>query len=440
MVEAQGPLPAAKSKGTKGGTGKTTTGTTKPTPTADTDRPRPKVADPDIDPATELPKDYKIPPEKPDVLTTHEPLLTPEEIKALKSIEGRYKSLIRGGTGQLKDDEKAIIRKGIQYRMALLCEKDNLQNLHTKREDLTIRDLQQAGRLTPAADVRNFRRFILAEVLKQAEPLLKKNLYVRIQCATLIGELDLTEADPQRNLSLDAFADGVPILAKVLADPDQPEPVKIAAARSIVRLLRFGVPSVQQKHEVANAITAELKDEKKFFWYQLRLVEALSLLDTTLDLANRKPFIVDTLRMVMNDPKRDWQVRSMAARSLGRVPFDPSVNIPAVMYDLAQFAQNMAKAAQQQPQNEQWKTNFWWLYLAFNAQDGNDKDATRKLKGGLRNNPATATGCDPIYQMVHPITNALLNGQQVTVPMVKALEDWLQKNKGQQSGVAAAPK
>jgi len=189
------------------------------------------------------------------------------------------------------------------------------------------------------------------------------------------------------------------------------------------------VPSVQQKHDVANAIVAELKDEKKFFWYQLRLVEALSLLDTTLDLANRKPFIVDTLRMVMNDPKRDWQVRSMAARSLGRVPFDPAVNVPTVMYDVAQFAQEMAKAAQQQPKNAQWKTNFWWLYLAFVAQDAADLDATKKLRGGFRNNPATAALCEPVYQMVHPITTALLNDQSVTVATVKALDDWLQKNK-----------
>ncbi len=421
----------------KGAAGKAVT---KPAP-GGTAKPKPAVmptkpVDPNLDPVTGLPKGYKVPPDRPDVMIDFEPLVTPEELADLKKFENRYKSAIRGSTGNLKDEDKNIIRKGIKYRLAQLCEKDNLQNLHVKREDLSIRDLQQAGKLAPAADVRNFRRFILAEIVKQSEALLKKNLYVRIQAVTLVGELDLTETDTQRNLKLEAFADGLPLLAKVLADPEQPPAVKIAAARSIVRLLRYGVPSVPVKHEVANAIVAELKDGKKFFWYQLRLAEALSLLDVTLDLQNRKPFIVDTLRMVMNDPARDWQVRAMAARSLGRVPFDPSVNVPTVVGEVALFARDLAKAAQQQPKNPIWKTNFWFLYLAFNALDASDMDAAKRAKGGFRNNAQTTPAFEPVYQLVLPITNSLLSGQQVTVEQVKALDDWLQKNKVAAPGIA----
>jgi hypothetical protein len=430
------PNPAASKKGAS-----KKPADTKKTDTTKKAQPAPKAADPAIDPVTGLPKDYKVPPETPDVITNHEPLLTPQEIADLKKIESKYKSLLRGTGGALKEDEKATIRKGIQYRLALLCEKENLQQIHKFREDLTVRDLQNAGKLIPAADVRNFRRYILQEILKQTEALLKKNLYVRIQAVTLLGELDLTEPDAQGKLKLEAFTESLPVLVKVISDPEQPDVVKIAATRSIVRLLRFGVASVPHKYEVANAVTSELKDDKKFFWYQLRLAEALSLLDVTLDLTDRKPFIVNTLRMVMNDPKRDWQVRSMAVRSLGRVPFDPSVPVATVMAEIAQFANDMAKAAQAQPKNAQWTTNFWWLYLAFNALDANDMDAAKKIRGGLRNNPAAASACEPVYQLVHPITNALLNGQPVTVQMVKAIEDWLQKNKppGNPPGVANNP-
>ncbi len=423
-------------------TPKTRNAAPKAAPGTKTAAPRTKAAspastDPSIDPATGLPKDYKVPPEKPDVLINHEPLVTPEELAELKKYENRYKSVIRGAAGPIKDDDKTIIRKGIQYRLAQLCEKDNLPILHQKREDLTIRDLQQAGKLAPAADVRNFRKYIMTEIVKQTEPLLKKNLYVRIQAVTLVGELDVTETDVQRNLKLEAHSDGLPLLAKVLADPEQPLSVKVAAARSIVRLLRYGVPSVPIKHEVANAIVAELQDGKKFFWYQLRLVEALSLLDTVLDLQNRKPFVTDTLRLVMNDPARDWQVRSMAARGLGRVPFDSSVDLNAVRREIAQFAHDMAKAAQLQPKNPIWKTNFWWLYLAFNAQDGTDQDAAKRGRAGLRNNAATASLSEPIYQLILPITNKLLADQPVTVDQVKALDDWLQKNKAAGAGVTA---
>ncbi len=279
--KATPPAGAAKAKGAAKpapGAPKPGVGTAKPKANV----PATKPLDATLDPVTKLPKDYKVPPDKPDVMIEFEPLVTPEELAELKKFEGRYKTAIRGSTGNLRDDDKNIIRKGIRYRLAQLCEKDNLQNLHVKREDLTIRDLQQAGKLAPAADVRNVRRFILAEIVKQSEALLSKNLYVRIQAATLIGELDLTETDVQRNLKLEAFADGLSVLTKVLADPQQPVAVKIAASRSAVRLLRFGVPSVPIKHEVANTMVAELKDPKTFFWYQLRLVEALSLLDVML--------------------------------------------------------------------------------------------------------------------------------------------------------------
>ncbi len=131
----------------------------------------------------------------------------------------------------------------------------------------------------------------------------------------------------------------------------------------------------------------------------------------------------------MNDPNRDWQVRAMAARGLGRVPFDPSVNVPTVVGEVAVFARDMAKTAQQQPKNPIWKTNFWFLYLAFNAMDGNDMEATRRGRGGFRNNALTTPAFEPVYQLVLPITNQLLADKPVTVEQVKALDDWLQKNK-----------
>ncbi len=436
---AQHGAPAGKKDNKKGAAGKTaTTPGGKSTPQQ---KPVPATnpGDTAVDPVTGLPKDYKVPPEKPDVMIENEPLVTPEELTELKKSLNAYKKALNA-TGSLTDEQKTAVRKGIKYRLALVCEKENLQKLHQFREDLSVRDLQLAGKLQPAADVRNFRKFILTEIVKQADALLKKNLYVRIQAVTLVGELDLTEADTQRNLKLEAHADGLPLLAKVLADPEQPLAVKIAATRSIVRLLRYGVPSVPIKHEVANAVVAELKDSKKFFWYQLRLVEALSLLDNALDLQNRKPFIVDTLRMVMNDPERDWQVRAMAARSLGRVPFDPAVSPPAVIGEVAVFARDMAKAAQQQPKNPIWKTNFWFLYLAFNAQDGTDQDAARRGRGGFRNNALTASLSEPVYQLVLPIVNKLFADQPVTVELIKGLDDWVQKNKPLGGGGVAAEK
>lgn len=89
----------------------------------------------------------------------------------------------------------------------------------------------------------------------------------------------------------------------------------------------------------------------------------------------------------------------------------------------------MAKAAQQQPTNPVWKTTFWWMYLAFQAHDASDQDAQKKNRGGLLNNPITASAAAPVYQMIHPLTNKLINGERITADAVKPLDDWLQKNR-----------
>ncbi len=381
-----------------------------------------------IDPQTQLPIGFKPPADIPDLMTLDKPLLSAPEIDALKKLEGKYKSAMRGT--DLNEAGKDLLRKGLSYRLALMCEKDNRNSLHVLREKLLNEDLRQAGVLLPKGDQYvNFRTFVLTELTKQTEGLFDNNLYVRIQAVTLLGELTLTESDSQKGTRLEAFTPALTPLVKVLGDANQPVAVKIAATRSIIRLLRFGTPSVPIKHQVATVVIAQLKDPATHFWYQMRLVEALSLLDVSLDLNDRKPFVVNALRGAMNDPKRDWQVRAQAVKSLGRVPFDAQVTVPDVMREIAQFSLDLAKAAQQKPENPIWKSAFVWVYLGFQPVDGTDRDALKRNRGGLRNNPQVASQAEPVYQLILPLVNKLINDQRITADQVKSLEDWVGKNK-----------
>lgn len=397
-----------------------------------------------IDPQTKLPVGYQPPGDKPDLMTLDKPLLSAPEIDALRRLEGKYKQAMRGT--DLNEANKDLLRKGLKYRLALLCEKDNRNNLHTFRERLLNEDLRQAGVLSQRGDPYiNFRTFVLTELTKQTELLLDNNLYVRIQAVTLLGELTLTESDLQRGTKLEAFTPALDPLVRVLGDANQPLAVKIAAARSVIRLLRFGTPSVPLKHQVASVAIAQLKDPTTHFWYQMRLVEALGLVDVTLDLNERKPFVVNALRGVMNDPKRDWQVRAQAVKSLGRVPFDAQVDVNATMREIAQFSLDLAKAAQQKPESPLWKSAFVWVYLGFQAADGTDRDALKRNRGGLKNNPQVASQAEPVYQLILPLVNKLINDQRITADQVKSLEDWVNKNKpiaanqAQRPGIAAPP-
>jgi hypothetical protein len=228
----------------------------------------------------------------------------------------------------------------------------------------------------------------------------------------------------------------------VLNDPEQPEAVKIAAARSMIRLVRFGDLPANRRFETAKDVLAELARTDTHYWYQMRLVELLSTIDAPLDLETRKPVVVTTLSDIVRDPKRHWHVRAEAARALGRVPLDPQVNISSLVQDLVQFAIEMAKAEQQQtkPKSPHWEMTFFKLYLAFQSVDAGEKDASKKLRAGLLHNPAAASAAQQPYQLIVPVVNAVINDQAITAAQVQALEDWLSKHRPAVQSANSSPK
>jgi hypothetical protein len=142
------------------------------------------------------------------------------------------------------------------------------------------------------------------------------------------------------------------------------------------------------------------------------------------DLVQGKPIVVDVLKAVLADDKREWTVRAEAAKSLGRVPLPAACNPPSVPKAIAAFALKLAKAAQQSPQTKgeepKWKSEFFRVYLAFQQLDANDLMADKKSKAGLLNNPQAAA--KPSYDLIVPLVAAILQAQRLTVQHVQALE------------------
>lgn len=382
------------------------------------------------DPAT-LPPGFQPLAEEHELIQLDLPLLTAQQLADLRKIEDKYKKALNKGV--LDDAAKKLIRDGVRYRLAQLTVKENREkklNLHELREML-LRDLQFAGKLLDKPDeVRTFRGFVLQEIVAQAAPLLQNNLYVRLQIVILLGELNLTDEDPRRNLQTVAFAPAAAPLAEVLRDAKQPEALKVAAVRSLTRVLRMSAPDVVLKLQIAQTLVDEFSaDRSTHWWYQMRLAEALASVDVAKD-RNQKPFVVSALTSAVVDSQRHWLVRAESARSLGRVPFDASVDIPQVMGAIGVLALDLTKGQIERPQDDlYWRPAFTRLYLAFQASDPTDRDALKKNPGGLLGNSTTANQSKELYSLVIPICRNVLRNEPVSSDAMKSLQDWVDRRR-----------
>jgi hypothetical protein len=375
-----------------------------------------------IDPVT-LPENFAPPAAKAEVMELDQPLAMKDEIDKLKKDFAKYQMVLR--TGKTGDADKALLKNGLRYRLALMCLKQNRMELSKLHEDLT-RDLNSAASAPDAPNanaVRSFRQVVLQELVNQITPLLTTQpFHVRLHLVLLLSELNLSEESTKFILKQEAFTPATGPLLQVISSADQPEGVKIVAANGLARHLRLGTANIGLRVQIAQALVAELENKKSHPWYQMRLASALGAVDV--DLVQGKPIIVDALKAVMADNQRTWGVRAEAAKSLGRVPLPAASNPPTVTQAVAAFSLELAKAAQQSPQTKadesKWKSEFFKVYLAFQQVDANDLMADRKSKAGLLNSPSASAR--PAYNLIVPLVSAILNGQRLTVQQIQALE------------------
>ncbi len=399
---------------------------------------QPMTANPDSE---TLPADYAPPKEQDQRLTNPMPIALPDELEKLKKEFGKFQPVLN--KAQSDEAGKTVIRNGIRYFMAQMCQEENLktENLH-KLYELRVKlrsSLNNAGSAAAAAkdikpdDLRKFRLFVMQEFVRQATPLLENNLYVRQQVVFLMGELELVQDG--RGVSVEAFTPAFDPLVKTILDPKQPESVKLPAVMALTRILKIGTPPVNDRTRIAEALIAELAKPGTHWWYQMRLAGALGAVALG-DL--KQPIVVTALKDVVGDPKRTWTVRAEAAKSLGRIPLPPASSPPSVVLAIADLTLQLAKAAQQKPEDPQWKTAFSKIYLAFVPLDDKDKDAL-KGKAGLLNNVVVAGSAKAAYAVIVPMVSASLKDQRLTAAQLSALEAWLKSAGGQGNPPPADP-
>jgi len=269
--------------------------------------------------------------------------------------------------------------------------------------------------------------FICQTILKQIPELLRNQYLVRLQATELISELDYAPAH-ETLIQL--------IQAKDVTEDEkegQPIGVKIAAAKGVVRLLRFANPRVQDRMTIAHAVIEQLKDDGAHWWLQVQFIDALRYCEISgVDTRNNdNPFVVECLLSIIKDEQRPWRVRSRACYAIGRVPLPKGIRSDDVVTAVCTYALKLTRAAEKRPNDPHWKNSIWDVYLAFhkggisgstNPKD-QDLDAEKKISGGLleRIKPAP----QPAYEAIVPIVNDIMNGKAPDAGNVNKLGEFV---------------
>lgn len=388
-------------------------------------------------------------------LSNYQPLLTLKEIKNFRPKLSKFAAAMR--EGEPKGPSISLVKEGIRIKVLILSvpseklsEAENQRQMAANRKSL-VRDIRvYAGSRQNNSRLKiQFRKIVLDEVIKNCKLLLKNREDVRIQAATLIGQLNLMEEDRPKGIPALPYEGMLQPLMDVVSSPDQPDAVKIAALYGIRRVMSDDRINYSKNDllDSAEKLTAQLKSNQTFFWYQYALVETLSLSTIEANLKGQ-PFIVQSLAEVVADGKRDPRVRCAAAQALGRVPIAPNVDVSVLSYQIAALTNEMVDAYRADPKKVYWLQCFFDLYASFQplnaGQRANKKGllmlvgANGPFAGGksAKFNDNHPTIVQDAYAKVVPIINHVLNKDRgagdIPASVTQPLVTWLkEKDPGQ---------
>jgi hypothetical protein len=136
---------------------------------------------------------------------------------------------------------------------------------------------------------------------------------------------------------------------------------------------------------------------------------------------------------VITNPKDDWEVRAAAARAVSQLPLDQKINVELVNYEIVQLLYDLANAynASDKTPPSTWRWAFDSIYLAYKSATANDQNVKR---WGLMHlaSPAGREQISSAYKVVLPVVKPVLEQQSlptIRAASIKALGDWLEKNK-----------
>jgi hypothetical protein len=299
-----------------------------------------------------LPRGVFVPPPKPAEFAINDPKTTDEQWKTWSKgkAHGDFNARVQSGDHDSQSDK--IVQDGIREQLAAMTlpamrdpKSDRFQMSEIVQQ--LLRSVRSAANKKPAGDQRQYRIFMMQEIIKDCRELqlASNQYYVRLNTAVLLANLFLEEANPATKSDPEFYTPAYEALMEVLEKEGQSESVKIIAVNGLQNGCLYGTPALQVNESVrlARRLISELEKPNAHEWYQVRLCDALCSVDTPHDL-NGQPFIVQALSKVLFDTSRPLCARAAAARALGRAPLDPSIDLNVIAYGIADLSRQMVEA------------------------------------------------------------------------------------------------
>lgn len=295
------------------------------------------------------------------------PLITEQEIIDFRRDQAKYFNALRAA--EPKSPTIQLVKNGLRVRVLSMSLPKYRDSISVLRKTL-MRELKLyvGQRQTNPRLKQQFREVILDEIIVHCRALMTNNLVVRVQAATLIGDLNMVEEDRIAGTTAQPYDKAIVPLRDILTDAQQDISVKIVALNGIRRLLADTTLNYSGNEQLltAKVLCDAVEPNTTFFWYQQSLIQAIGLTKVAAD-RDGKPFVAQALAQVMADNKRDPRVRCSAAFSVGRITLTSSVNLAALSYQVAALTREMLDAYNQNPTAVYWNQCFFDLYGSFQA-------------------------------------------------------------------------
>lgn len=369
-----------------------------------------------------------------------------EEAKFRKDLEKPFLEALKSAA--LSDNDKKAIDAGAQYWVLRFSMKKFFEEETPKKGDKgaapkkgdppkeRLHDLRKKlldvvrnnAKITPVA-----REYFLKQVTEHSEKLLDNNLVVRQNIILVVGQLSIDNGIIAKGIEPTPYVPAYMVLLKVIKDEKQHEVLKISALVGLVRICRLGLatadPANEKKRaEIAMALASELAKKNTHWWYQFRLAECLGVAGVTFDPTNKNnPIVLQTLAEVVTDTNRHWQARCEAAKAIGRLPLDNSLNMTPVLYEIVKLGYDMAQAASENPKKESWANYFITLYLAFKAENSKTLVAGGKRKPGLLEALPASREIKEAYEQILQMALQVVDnpGKPFPDPLLTGFDTWL---------------
>jgi hypothetical protein len=373
-----------------------------------------------------------------------------QELKFRRETQRGFSDALKGST--LGDKEKKLLDEGAKYWVLRFTMEKYYREETPKPDDPKAKDAGPKERLHDLrkallGEIRLFaktpavREYFLKQLTEQAKLLLDNNFVVRQNILLLLGQLTTDNGDPRKNIEPAPYDPAYSVLLDVIKDDNQHQALKITALVGLNRICRFGLKDANDRRrgEIAMTLVAELGKKNLHYWYEVRLVECLGETGVTYDPNDKtNPVVLQKLAEILVDHSKHFWVRSEAARAIGRLPLDNSINITPVTHHIVKLGYQMMQGYNANPKHEPWLNYFFTppgngvsgsgLYFAFKPDSASARVLGGKRKPGLLEALPASKDVKEAYEQVLQMTLHLIESPGKPYEKLESIETWIENH------------